>query len=105
MKTTIEELKMAKKFVVEQWYGVTYNCKNPEGRTIRSGGYKKDEYEFIYNPSDKCLYISGNVFGKTQYRVVNSLEVLFRVAQEYGTITVKLEELSFDIHNIVLRID
>lgn len=103
MKVTIEELKEAGKFTVEQWYGVTYDFGNSEGRTKRSGGYKSDEYRFIYDSNG--LYVFGSAFGNTLYKVKNELEVLFKVAQEFGQITVKLEGLSFDINNAVLQLD
>ena len=104
MKTTIEELKRAKEFTVEQWYGITYTYAQ-KGMATRSGGYKTDEYKFIYNPTNKCLYVSGSVFEKKQYQVVNTLEVLFKIAQGSSNVTVKLDELSFDIHNLVLQLD
>lgn len=102
MQATIEELKKAKKFTVEDWHGVCYNHSS-KNRPTRSGGYKVGEYEFTYNPINKCLYVSGNVFGKKKYQVLNSLEVMFKITQNYSLINVKLDELNFDISGIILR--
>ena len=92
---TIDELKETG-FIVEEWMGVTYN-----GRGGRSGGTHTASYTFKYENSK--LYVCDGAFGKTVYEVLNALEVLFRAANNYATISVKLNGLSFDIYNAIIK--
>lgn len=84
---TINELKKA--FTVKEWTGVCF-----DGRGNRSGG--KCIAEYLFTTKNKKLYVSGNVFGKTKYEVLNPLEVYFAAAKAH-TIKVKLDGLEFDI--------
>ena len=61
-KVTIEQLKSVKEFVIEEV------------------SEEPSEYTFFFDKSEGKLYITGDVFGKEKYRVVNSLEVLFAIA-------------------------
>ena len=105
MKATIEDLKKIERFTVEEWDNKDDNGNNPRDRKARIRAYKQREYEFEYNTFERALYVSGDAFGEKKYKVLNELEVLFKVAQEHKTITIKLEGLLFEINNMVLKLN
>ena len=98
---TIEELKKKNSFIVEDWIEVSVT-HNEQGQPIKTGGRKSCEYEFGFVGND--LYITGDVFGKEHYFVLNQLEVLFNIAKEHLIVTVKINGLDLEIHCPVLRL-
>ena len=98
--TTIEELKKQDSFIVEEWVGIT--IRPGKNETTRSGGSKISEYMFFFEGND--MYVTGDVFGKEQYIVLNTLEVLFGITKEYTLITVNISGLDLKIRNPILRL-